>query len=135
LTKQQKYGKIYVSFLFGGVMSYNFKYENSPMGKYVRQRANARNRGIIWKFTFNSWWKVWEDSGKWEQRGKGPGQFYMCRYNDTGPYSPDNVRIQSHSENTLEWYASKDRSDPFTPYPRTSAWDYPHEYLDKLKKT
>lgn len=70
--------------------------------KYIRHRGHAKERGIEWLFTFDSWKKVWEDSGKIEDRGVTGYQ--MCRYNDTGPYSPDNVYIALGSENKADAY-------------------------------
>lgn len=107
------------------------EYEQSPRGKYNRQRANAHKRGIGWELTFPQWWDMWQKSGKWEQRGREAGQYYMCRFGDTGPYSDDNVRIDTMSSNALESWAVRKAAelvpelDPFRPYPRTTAWDYP----------
>lgn len=106
------------------------EYQKTPMGKYITQRANADTRGIPWQFTFKTWWKMWQESGKWEQRGRGPGCYFMCREGDEGAYSPENCRIATASSNALEsWKLRKAVApalDPFRPYPRTSAWDYPH---------
>ncbi len=104
------------------------EYYRTPYGKYIMQRANAQRRCINWDFDFPSWWKMWEDSGKWEQRGNKAGNYYMCRSNDIGPYSPLNCRIDTMSENALEsWRVRRTPpADPFERYPRTSAWDYPH---------
>jgi len=107
------------------------EYYKTPMGKYIRQRANAHARAIAWEFTFDTWWKMWQESGKWEQRGRGVGCYYMCRTGDTGPYSPENCRIDTISANQKESWAVRKaallpKKDPFEPYPRTSAWDYPY---------
>lgn len=121
---------------------YQKNYAKTPKGKYIRQRANSHTRGIEWLFTFESWWKIWEESGKWEERGTGPGQFYMCRKGDIGPYAPWNVDIKSHSENSKEmWEVKKAKAqralteeEKWAPYPRKTAWDYPHENLDRWRK-
>lgn len=75
-------------------------YTQNPKGVYIRQRANARRRGIPWEFTFNTWWGVWKNSGKWEHRGMGKGKYCMARRGDLGPYSPENVRIITFSQNS-----------------------------------
>lgn len=69
----------------------------SPKGKYTTQRSDAKRRGIKWEFTFDSWFKFWLDSGKWEQRS--PTGYCMCRFKDEGPYSVDNVYIDLASNN------------------------------------
>lgn len=72
----------------------------SPIGRYDQQRAHAKRRGIPWEFTFDSWWKIWQDSGKWNERLER--KYVMCRTGDIGPYSPSNVRIDTHKNNILE---------------------------------
>jgi len=79
----------------------------SPIGVYVNQRRNARRRGIGWQFTLASWWRVWNESGKWPERGRGRG-YCMCRYYDQGPYSPDNCYIATGVENVHDYYDRRD---------------------------
>lgn len=76
------------------------RYRVSPKGRYAMHKKNAEIRGIPWEFTFETWWAVWEDSGKWAERGRGG--YMMCRFGDTGPYSPTNVRIDTVVSNARE---------------------------------
>lgn len=101
-------------------------YERTPLGRYRRQKANAERRHIPWDFTFESWWKIWQDSGKWEQRGQTRDSYCMSRINDEGHYCPENVEIKTLSANTLEHLSSRwtRNVDTWQPYPRTSAWEY-----------
>jgi hypothetical protein len=101
--------------------------------RYIRQMWNARRRGLEWHFTFESWCEMWQESGHWADRGNHTGAYYMCRKGDVGPYSPQNVEIKTASDNQKEaWQVRKakkkeeTRPDPWRPYERTSAWDYPH---------
>lgn len=110
-------------------------YRKTPMGKYIAQRMRARQRGISWELTFEEWWDIWNKSGKWEQRGKTMDSYVMSRKNDTGPYSKENVFIQTHWANTIENRKSrgifkKPKKDISTV--RLNAWDYPHENLDRV---
>lgn len=66
------------------------------------QRDNAKKRGIGWNITLAEWWKLWTDSGKWEQRGCLKGQFVMSRHGDAGNYEAGNVSIKTNSENSKE---------------------------------
>lgn len=75
---------------------------NAPKDRYPEQRRGAIRRGVEWHFTFESWWDVWQKSGKWEQRGCRLGQYVMARSGDCGPYSVENVRIITCSENNRE---------------------------------
>ncbi len=77
-------------------------YQDSPFNRYRIQRSSALARSIEWRFNFSEWWKVWDQSGKYDKRGRETGQFVMARFNDIGPYSKDNVKIVTCSENCSE---------------------------------
>lgn len=61
--------------------------------RYTQQLCAARKRNIEWLFTFDTWWKMWQESGQWSNRGRKSGQYCMARRGDIGPYSPTNVDI------------------------------------------
>lgn len=63
-----------------------------PLRAYHQQKHNAKQRGIGWELTLWQWWKIWDDSGHWERRGRGQG-YVMARYGDSGPYAVGNVEI------------------------------------------
>ena len=68
--------------------------------KYKDQRLNAGYRGIDWQFTFDEWVNWW--GSDIEKRGRLKGQLVMARYNDVGPYHPDNVRKATAEDNVKE---------------------------------
>lgn len=70
-----------------------------PTRAYSMQRRNARDRGIGWELNLWQWWSIWQQSGKWAQRGRGQG-YMMCRKGDLGPYAIDNVFIATGCENS-----------------------------------
>ena len=69
---------------------------------FTDQKRNAGVRGIPWKFNLKTWWEVWEESGKFSQRGKGLGKYCMSRPGDVGPYEPGNVKIITIQANSIE---------------------------------
>jgi hypothetical protein len=69
-------------------------------GFYNSQKQHAKRRGIEWQFTHDTWFKWWGDDI--EKRGSKAGQLVMARYNDCGPYHPDNCRKVTVEENILE---------------------------------
>lgn len=70
------------------------RYEASPKGKYRQQKANAKRRGILFLLTFAEWYGVWQDSGRWPQRGgRKLAHYVMSRKGDTGAYEVGNVEI------------------------------------------
>lgn len=69
-----------------------------PCAAFRNQKNNAASRGIAWELTLWQWWQIWQESGRWEQRGRGQG-YVMRRLRDEGPYAPGNVFIASAIEN------------------------------------
>jgi DNA-binding XRE family transcriptional regulator len=82
------------------------KHPGKPTRAYWNQRRNEKERGIGWDFNLWQWWKVWEQSGHWDERGRGGG-YCMCRLNDTGPYSVDNVYIATGIENMRDYWVNR----------------------------
>lgn len=78
----------------------------TPLEAYRSQRSAARRRKIEWQFTFPEWWKIWSDSGHYQNRGPGQG-YCMARYGDSGPYSPNNVYICTIGQNFSDSYITK----------------------------
>lgn len=74
----------------------------TPCEKYEKQKRNAKLRGISFPMTFEQWWKIWQDSGHWEQRGRIRGCYVMARFGDNGAYSTNNVKIIKHETNAFE---------------------------------
>jgi hypothetical protein len=77
---------------------------NQKNSNYLNQSYEARKRGIDWQFTYTTWCEFWGDD--YQCRGKGKNKLQMCRYNDTGPYSPDNCYKATHSDNIKDFYIS-----------------------------
>lgn len=75
-------------------------YKQTPLGAYCQQRNTAADRGIAWELNFEQWWRLWSDSGKWADRGRGVGKYVMCRRGDVGPYSAANAFIALATYNT-----------------------------------
>ena len=57
------------------------------------QKRTARYRGVGFDLTLKQWWDLWQESGKWDQRGRGKGRYCMARIRDTGSYAVGNVQI------------------------------------------
>src|SRR5690606_1984307 len=73
-------------------------YARTPLGAYRSQMHNARKRGIEWKISLWEWWTIWQESGHWDDRGRGTG-YMMCRFGDTGDYELGNVYIATGVHN------------------------------------
>lgn len=71
-----------------------------PFKAYITQKSGARQRGIEWRFTFESWWLIWEDH--FHLRGPGKDDLCMARKGDEGPYSPENVYLTTNSRNSID---------------------------------
>jgi hypothetical protein len=78
---------------------------------FIGQKNAARRRRVEWQMNLAQWWSVWENSGKWTQRGTLRGQYVMGRHGDVGPYATWNVEIitctQNHQDANLKRYPKK----------------------------
>ena len=74
----------------------------SPKEKFWKHKGRAKERNIPFLLTFEEWWKIWEDSGYWHERGHRKGQYVMARFGDKGPYATWNVKIITNRENSKE---------------------------------
>jgi len=76
--------------------------------RWHQQKAQAKNRldkngdKILWKLSLEEWCNIWQESGKWEQRGVGSGKYCMSRIDDIGNYEVGNVLIQTNNNNIIE---------------------------------
>jgi hypothetical protein len=87
------------------------RHEDKPTYSYKQQRQNAIQRGIGWELNLWRWWSLWQKSGHWSERGRNRGNYGMCRLNDTGPYSADNVYFATNIENTQDYWVNKRASE------------------------
>lgn len=81
--------------------------ERAPWGskrpfqrQYQVHKWNAKHRNIDWQFTYDTWVGWWGEDIT--NRGHSKGKLVMARYNDTGPYSVENCKKITHSENASE---------------------------------
>lgn len=68
------------------------------------QKSSARKRGIAFEFDFLSWLVWWLSTGKFDQRGVFNYSYQMCRNNDQGPYSVDNVYCATGKQNRNDFH-------------------------------
>lgn len=98
-----RYGCTYAQFLSLQTKDKHKSIYRRPVRAFQQQRNTASLRGIEWKFLLWEWWQVWQQSGKWELRGRGQG-YCMARFNDTGPYAAGNVYICTIGQNFSDSY-------------------------------
>lgn len=64
---------------------------------YTVHKCNSARRGIPWEFTLETWANVWEQSGKWDLRGRGniEGQqrYVLSQPDKSKPIGPDNCAV------------------------------------------
>lgn len=78
------------------------------MQAFIAQRHSAKRRGIEWKFDFLSWIVWWIQTGKLDHRGVTNIDYQMCRINDVGPYSWENVYCDT-GKNNKETYWNRNK--------------------------
>jgi hypothetical protein len=74
---------------------------------YISQKYLAKKRKIEFLLTFQEWYDIWLQSGKFHLRGRRSNEYCMGRHNDIGPYAVNNVSIITNHENCS--FANKDR--------------------------
>jgi hypothetical protein len=77
--------------------------------KFIAHKNRSATKKIQFEFTFDEWLNMWLESGHWYERGKKKGQYVMSRKGDAGPYSIDNVYINTHANNIREAWLGKKR--------------------------
>ncbi len=78
-------------------------FDKTIFRKFANHKLRAKFRGIEFKLTFEEWWKIWSDSGKFSEIGTKKNQYVMSRAYDTGAYEVGNVSIITTSQNMREW--------------------------------
>jgi hypothetical protein len=81
---------------------YRERNSREPMYLYRAHMQNAKARSIPFLLTFEQWWKIWSESGKWDQRGNRSEQFCMSRPGDKGGYEVGNIVICTNRDNRAE---------------------------------
>lgn len=77
---------------------------------YLRQRNTSVSRSIEWRITLPEFARIWKESGRLDQRGRGAGKYCMSRNGDEGAYAADNVSIVLNEKNGRDGQAnSKDK--------------------------
>lgn len=81
----------------------------SPFLRFYQQLYNASRRSIPFLLTFREWWSIWQESGRWPERGRigDLHRYVMARIGDAGPYAIGNVRIVTQSENMIEYHVKR----------------------------
>ena len=107
--------------------------KKNPGVAYYNQCRKAGYRGIEWNITFPEWWRVWQESGKWERRGRGKG-YCMARHGDSGPYSVENVYICTIGQNFSDSYLTRPWKDRVHgPYSRKPGRGYSVSFSKRHK--
>lgn len=79
----------------------------TPKRAYLDNKSHAQARAIDFLLSYEDFLELWLVSGKWEQRGRRRGQFQLCRYGDSGPYSSRNCYIGEVGQNQQDrWNTS-----------------------------
>jgi hypothetical protein len=72
---------------------------------YNAHKSSAKNRGIEFNLTFDEWFNWWLNNGldkNFSQGKRNKDTLCMCRFNDTGGYSLDNIYCATASQNVKD---------------------------------
>lgn len=82
---------------------------HSKSRAFIQQKRHAAYRGVEWRLTFPEWCRIWDESGKWPERGRGRNGYVMARIQDFGPYAAWNVQILTGAQNVSDYQAELKR--------------------------
>lgn len=57
-------------------------------------RGQCHREGVEWSLSFETWCGIWEESGRWDERGRHTGCYQMVRKNPALGVTAGNVRIE-----------------------------------------
>lgn len=77
---------------------YNHSKEQYMHRVYIQQKNQATFRKEDWDFLFVNWSRMWEDSGKWERKGRKGHQYSMMRLSKDKAWCKDNCKIMIRSK-------------------------------------
>jgi hypothetical protein len=69
---------------------------------FLQQRTNVRRTDVPWRLTLPEWCDVWNRSGKWARRGRGPFRYGLTRIDSNRPFSIENILILKNSRSARE---------------------------------
>ena len=65
---------------------------------YREQKNSCRLRGIPWELPFEDWWRLWQESGHWNERGRTRDAYCLTRIDYAQPFSVANALITTLAE-------------------------------------
>jgi hypothetical protein len=85
------------------------KVRNVVYQAYINQKANAYRAKIGFHLSFAQWWKLWEESGKFAERGQG--KYGLVRHDSDFAFTIENTAIGLSSERASakmkEWWVKE----------------------------
>lgn len=69
----------------------------SPFSRYTRWRENCRKHGVPQALPFVDWWSVWQDSGHYEDMGRGVA-YWLTRRDPSKPLDRSNAIVRLSSD-------------------------------------
>lgn len=87
-------------------------FSKAARNAFKYQKRSADSRGIEWRLTLKQWWDLWQESGHWQDRGRGRDRYCMARLHDSGAYEMGNAYITTNRENGQEYQLRRDRNKP-----------------------
>ena len=78
---------------------------NKARERFKWHRNSSKKRGIEFQFSFEEWYNWWLSNGIDKNQptvSTNSNTLCMCRFNDEGPYSVDNVYCATISQNSKD---------------------------------
>lgn len=89
----------------------NMRFYRRPRIAYLSFRHNRLVRGAEFELPFGAWWRIWQASGHWAQRGRGKYRYVMTRIDHRLPYREDNVMVTTQQEASRHFWKQVARGE------------------------
>ena len=89
---------------------------------YAKHKHKASSKGQEWAFTHETWYKIWQDSGVMQYRGRRVHEYCMVRLDPIEAWGPHNCMIV-----TRRRWLQKSAYESIHRYP-ASEWHPRHGY-------
>jgi len=77
--------------------------------RWLIKKWESKKRNIEFNLTFQEWYDWWKSNGI-DKNIDSTHNLCMCRYDDVGPYSLDNIYFATRAKNTSDARKNKPRS-------------------------
>lgn len=74
-------------------------FEHTPIARFIQHRNNVAKKNISWSLSLWDWWSIWNESGKYHDRGRTKDSYCMVLKKNADSYEVSSVEIIKVADN------------------------------------